>query len=290
MADDVATRFFPVRDYDLEATLTSGQTFRWIRTQAGWIGEIEGRWVRVQQTPDGLLAECSTSERAGEWGWFDHYFQLGINYSDMIKLLPRDEPMQAALDYCRGLRLLRQNPWECLAGFILSSTKQIPQIQQIVQRMGQRLSTPLTLSWLDTPVYSFPKPEIVAEAGESILRECKAGFRAPYLWEAACRIQQGELDLESLKNVSCDEARRQLMTLNGVGRKIADCVLLFAYGFQEAFPIDVWVARALHEYYFKGTGTPGLQEMQTFSQSHFGEMAGYAQQYLFHYIRTNRKT
>jgi N-glycosylase/DNA lyase len=183
------------------------------------------------------------------------------------------------------LRLLRQEQWECLASFILSSTKQIVQIQQIVAVLCERFGAPVVVPAGSDPWFAFPSAKRLAECTESELRECKMGFRAPYLLAAAKMVDGGELDLQALENRTAAEARTELIKVPGVGRKIADCVLLFAYGFQEAFPIDVWVMKALRELYFpKRRVKP--PRLIAFSETYFGPNAGYAQQYLFHYMRT----
>src|SRR5271156_5667862 len=198
--------------------------------------------------------------------------------------------MNRAVASCRGLRLLRQDPWECLASFILSSTKQIVQIRQIVsllcERFGERLAPqPPVFNEL---LYSFPTPERLAVLTEAELRACKMGFRAPSLLAAARQIADGKFDLEKIRRLDYAEARAELMKLRGVGGKIADCVLLFAYGFDSAFPVDVWIERALQRLYFprRRASEPRLRR---FAATHFGPHAGYAQQYLFHYMRTKLK-
>jgi N-glycosylase/DNA lyase len=134
---------------------------------------------------------------------------------------------------------------------------------------------------------SFPTVERLAAASEAELRECKLGFRAPYLSGTARKLAAGELDLSRLGELPLEEARAALLTLPGVGIKIADCVLLFAYGFQKAFPVDVWITKALQQLYFPKRGAK-LPRLRHFSRSHFGPYSGYAQQYLFHYMRTRR--
>jgi N-glycosylase/DNA lyase len=136
--------------------------------------------------------------------------------------------------------------------------------------------------------FAFPSPEKIARLAEAKLRACKMGFRAPHLLTAARRIADGKFDLERLRHLPLAEARRELMTLRGVGGKIADCVLLFAYGFDDAFPVDVWVERALRELYFRHRRI-GEKRLRHFAATHFGPHAGYAQQYLFHYMRTKLK-
>jgi N-glycosylase/DNA lyase len=137
-------------------------------------------------------------------------------------------------------------------------------------------------------VYSFPTPQRLASLTEADLRACKMGFRAPHLLAAAQRIAEGRFDLERLRHLPLAEARAELVTLRGVGGKIADCVLLFAYGFDGAFPVDVWVERALRELYFPRR-RPADKRLRHFAATHFGPRAGYAQQYLFHYMRTKMK-
>src|SRR5262245_31716263 len=119
----------PVRDYDLEATLTSGQAFRWLQRDGGWEGIVGQRWVRLKATAAGITAVTCHSN--GPWDWLIHYLQAGVNLEDILKTFPQDRPLSESVAACRGLRLLRQDPWECLASFICSSTKQIVQIQQI---------------------------------------------------------------------------------------------------------------------------------------------------------------
>src|ERR1700739_2698797 len=154
--------------------------------------------------------------------------------------------MRRAVTACRGLRLLRQDPWECLASFILSSTKQIVQIRQIVAVLCENFGE----TTLGAGSAWFPSCGKIARRTEAELRACKMGFRAPSLLNAARQIADGKLDLEKIRTLDYAEARLELMKLRGVGGKIADCVLLFGYGFDSAFPVDVWIERALQPLYF----------------------------------------
>jgi len=282
MSTVARTRAFPIRDYDLAATLTCGQTFRWHKRDGCWIGVIGTRWVRLQATPGSLVAE--TAGLNSDWNWLTRYLQLGLDLGAVLRTFPEDEPMRAAVGACRGLRLLRQDPWECLASFILSSTKQIVQIRQIICLLCERYGEVLTVPPARELAYSFPSAARLARLTEAELRSCKTGFRAPYLLTAARRVADGRLDLSRLQSLSVEAARAELTSLPGVGPKIADCVLLFAYGFPSAFPLDVWVTKALQELYFRRRAVP-LSHLRRFASVHFGPNAGYAQQYLFHYIR-----
>ncbi len=260
----------PVHDYDLAATLDSGQVFRWQpergrparvnqnpqlageppALRSSWTGVVGKHFVRLTQTRDGIRAE--TAAPVENWKWLRDFLQTETDLAAVLKTFPDDEPMRAAVAACRGLRVLRQEPWECLASFILSSTKQIVQIRQIISLLCERFGEEI-FGWEGrrvgdpnfrdggTPslpkLNSFPSPEKIAGLTESDLRACKMGFRAPHLLAAARQIADSTLDLEKIRSLPLPEARAELMKLRGVGGKIADCVLLFAYGFDAAFPV-----------------------------------------------------
>jgi N-glycosylase/DNA lyase len=277
------TRTFAAGDYDLAATLICGQAFRWQQHDGWWAGVIGNHWVRLRSDPFGITAE--TVRPLVNWDWLTRYLQLDVNLGEVLRSFPDDEPMRAAVAACRGLRLLRQDPWECLASFVLSSTKQIVQIRQIITLLCERYGEPLAVTPAWPAAFAFPSPARLARATEAELRECKMGFRAPYLLATAGMIASGQFDLDRLPGLPVDVARAELMKLPGVGRKIADCVLLFAFGFQSSFPVDVWVMKALRQLYFPRRRV-ALRRLHKFAATHFGPRAGYAQQYLFHYIRT----
>jgi len=276
-----------VSDYDLGATLDSGQAFRWRRVAGGELWEgILGRQV-VRLTPAAGGVQVQTAGAEPDLAALRHFLQTEVELAAILKTFPDDEPMRAAVAACPGLRLLRQDPWECLASFILSATKQIVQIRQIVALLSERYGEPLAGFAAGERHHSFPGPERLAALGEADLRECKMGFRAPNLLNAAQEIASGRMDLEAVRALDYAAARERLMTLRGVGGKIADCVLLFAYGFDTAFPVDVWIERALQELYFPKRRASD-KRLRRFAATHFGPHAGYAQQYLFHYMRTLR--
>jgi N-glycosylase/DNA lyase len=273
---------FAVRDYDLAATLSSGQAFRWKEIGGAWEGVVGQQWVRLRQVPEGIRAEFIAADDQFISS-LAHYLQTDVDIASILATFPDDEPMRAAVGACRGLRLLRQEPWECLASFILSSTKQIVQIQQIVALLCERFGEPLAVPAGHAPVFSFPAAARLAQCAEQSLRDCKMGFRAPNLLRTARMIAAGEISL-ALHQRSVHDARAELLRCPGVGEKIANCVLLFAYGFPSAFPVDVWVMKALRELYFPRR-RPSAARLERFIATHFGPNAGFAQQYLFHYMR-----
>ena len=294
----------PVRNYDLAATLDSGQVFRWQRAGDSWHGVVGRNLVRLTQKTNGIHAE--TAAPVENWDWLRAYLQTEIDFSSVLQSFPDDEPMRHAVTACRGLRLLRQDPWECLASFILSSTKQIVQIRQIIALLCEKFGEPLAPTRSaglrpalrlrmskagETPAlqsFSFPTPQRLAATTEKELRDCKMGFRAPNLLNVARQIADGSFDLGKIRALDYAAARIELMKLRGVGGKIADCVLLFAYGFDSAFPVDVWIERALQELYF-ARHRASEKRLRQFAATHFGPHAGYAQQYLFHYMRTKQE-
>lgn len=277
---------FAVRDYDLAATLNCGQAFRWDLREGQWHGVVGGRAVTLEQRGQSIVARVA--QPPTNWRWLAEYLQVEVELPAVLATFPQDAPMRQAVAHCRGLRLLRQEPWECLASFILSSTKQIAQIRQIVARLCARHGRPI-LGLNGAPAFAFPTPEQIAALSESQLRDCKMGFRAPHLLAAARRVATGELNLDELNRLDLVEARARLLELTGVGPKITDCVLLFACGFSTAFPVDVWVTRALRRFYFSNRRVP-LGRLREFSAKHFGPHGGYAQQYLFHSLRLEENT
>lgn len=281
----LAQTSFAVRNYDLSMTLGSGQTFRWRRNGEAWEGIVGRRWVRLRQDSEAIYAETVTAE--DDRTWLGHYLQADVDLESILAAFPDDEPMRTAVAACRGLRLLRQEPWECLASFICSSTKQIVQIEQIVDLLCRNFGDPVPVPPGRNPVWSFPTAERLAATSETELRACKLGFRAPYILGAAKKVAAGEIDLGRLGELPLEQARGALTSLHGVGEKIANCVLLFAYGFPGAFPVDVWIMKALSQLYFPKR-RPKLPRLRKFSENHFAPHNGYAQQYLFHYMRIIR--
>lgn len=276
------TTVFSVPNYNLDVTFSCGQAFRWHCRDGGWEGVIDNHWVRLESRKDGISA--ATDRPQTNWRWLEDYLQLHADLDAIVATFPQDEPMRASVQACNGMRLLRQNPWETLVCFICSATKQIVQIRQIIHNLCQQFGEPVAGSG-GGACRAFPTFSRLALAGEEELRACKMGFRAPHVLAAARKLDSGAMDLGRIASLPLDEARDCLTQLNGVGPKIADCVLLFAYGFPKAFPVDVWIRRALEHLYFRGRSVRP-ERLNRFIETHFGPWSGYAQQYLFHAVRT----
>ena len=275
-------------DFDLALTLDSGQTFHWEKEGPGFVGAIGERAVYVEQHGSALEirkgeTSSSGSQQSGLPGIAARYFALDHPLSEIYASLPDDRTMQAALGYCRGLRIMRQPRWECLATFITSSMKQVAHIRQISSALRKRFGTRLSIC--GTQAYAFPYAEKLAGLTEKKLRDCGLGYRAKNLLATAQRVASGEADLESWRALPDAELRTQLLALPGVGPKVANCVMLFAYERLRAFPIDVWIERVLLRKYFPRRRRVTARQLRDFAAKHFGENGGYAQQYLFHYAR-----
>jgi N-glycosylase/DNA lyase len=191
--------------------------------------------------------------------------------------------MNAARDFCRGLRIIRQPKWECLATFICSSLKQVAHIRHISLALRKQFGKQRRIG--NHIVYTFASVQRLAQASEKELLECKLGYRAKNLRATARLVSSGNADLEAWSALSDAELRKQLCELPGVGPKIANCVMLFAYERVRAFPIDVWIERVLRQNYFSRRNKMTATRLREFSETYFGEHGGYAQQYLFHHAR-----
>ena len=272
----------PAPCFDLEKTLNSGQVFHWVRQDGGFAGAIAEELAYIEQ--DGRTLFFSGADEHS----VVHYLALDHPLDEILNSFPDDPAMKVATEYSAGIRIIRQEPWECLATFLTSAMKQVLHIRAISFAIRQRFGRLLRSG--DLCAFSYPRPEVLATVRLEQLLECKLGFRARNLLSAARMVASGEIDLEAIRESSTEEARRALVQFPGVGEKIANCVLLFAYERLDAIPIDVWIARVLSEVYFKGRQKISMPELKMFAENYFGSYAGYAQQYLFHHWRlTYRK-
>lgn len=265
------------KDFDLALTLECGQVFHWARDGAGWLGMIGELPMHVEQRGEGLLVPKGTEEVARD------YFALDHPLAEIYASFPDDPAMQAAREFCRGMRIIRQPAWECIATFITSSMKQVAHIAQISHTLRRRYGK--KTEWEGHTLFSYPAPEALARLEEEDLRACALGYRAKNLLGSARMIARGEVDLQAIARLDDDAAREELCRLPGVGEKVANCALLFGFERVRAFPIDVWIERVLREIYFPRKRRVTAGRLREFSATYFGEYGGYAQQYLFHHAR-----
>jgi N-glycosylase/DNA lyase len=269
-------------NFNLEKTLSSGQVFHWMPHNRGFVGTIGEKLAYLEQHGEALSFGGVDANSVARYLALDHPIEQILNS------FPGDTTMKLAAEYSAGIRIIRQPAWECLATFLTSAMKRVFQIRGISLAIRSRFGRRLQCD--DLCAFSYPSPEILAAVRLEQLTECKLGFRAQNLRSTARMVAGGVIDLEALRILSTEEARHALVRLPGVGEKIANCVLLFAYERLDAIPIDVWIARMLSEVYFKGRAKISITEMKAFASMYFGVYAGYAQQYLFHHWRmTYRK-
>lgn len=254
--------------FNLDLTLCCGQAFRWQKTPGGgWRGVAYGRALELYQNGEGLLLK-NTDQAVYESVW-KRYFDLDTDYDAFCRALRRDRYLRQAIGENPGIRILRQEPWETLCSFILSQNNNIPRIKGIIQRLCEGFGEPLGHG-----DYAFPPPERIAALDTGDLAPLRAGFRAGYILDAARKAASGELNLKQLESLPTGEAREQLMSIRGVGRKVADCTLLYGFGRLEVVPVDVWMRRVADELY--PGGLPACAD----------GCGGVAQQYLFHWRRS----
>ncbi len=251
-------------DFDFDKIFDCGQCFRFEKEGDVWSGVACGRILRVRVTPEGgTLLGVGREEYEKIWRG---YLDADTDYSAVNAVLARDAQVADALNYARGIRILRQEKWETLCSFIISQNNNIPRIKKIVASLCANFGEPLGQG-----AFAFPSAQTVGEAGEEGLAVIRSGFRARYIADAALRVASGDIDLEKIEKMEYSEAKEYLMRIKGVGNKVADCVLLFGYGFFDAFPKDVWIKRVIEKYYG-----------DTFDESVFAPYGGIAQQYLFY--------
>ena len=290
-------RFDAGQPIDLEASLLGGQAHRWKREDDWYCGVLWGNLILTRQQGQAIEFASAPASPESLLHKFQEYLRLDDDLPSIYDAITGDANVSAQVQRYPGLRVLRQEPWECLVAYICSANSNIETIHLNMERLSNEFGSPLKLAKPDGPPngtatltrHSFPTPADLAEAGESELRRLKLGFRAPYVHRAAVAVLEGRLDLHHLILAPYDETKVELMALKGIGDKIADCIALMSLEKLEAFPIDVWVRRALADWYFPGQKTPTNRTLLPWAQDYFGRYAGYANQYLFHGRRLRDK-
>ena len=326
---------------DLEASLLGGQAHRWKRAshpelvEGEWYsGVLRGVLVLIRQHGQEIEFLSSPLDPQAMIPTIRDHLRLDDDLKAIQAEITADPNVAVQVECYPGLRVLRQEPWECLIAYILSANSNIETIHRNMERLSNEFGEPLALPNPDSPSPSiegaasnspspsiervasnppsllrervgvrvkeledetitrntFPKPVDLAEAGEAELRRLRLGFRAPYVHQAAIAVAERRLDLDYLVAAPYPESKAELMALKGIGDKIADCIALFSLEKMQAFPIDVWVRRALADWYFPNEKTPANRVLLEWAQSYFGRYAGYANQYLFHGRRLRDRT
>ena len=264
-----------VFDFDLARIFECGQCFRWDADKNGeYTGVARGLAARIRKSGDSVFISGTAAEFESVWR---DYFDLERDYAEIRRALAVDEFMEKACEFGAGIRILRQDRWEALCSFIVSQCNNIPRIKKIIKVLCEEFGDKFRFEGRD--VYTFPAPERLALLQPENLAPIKCGYRAEYIIEAARMVADGTLNLDALSGLSPNEARAELKKIRGVGNKVADCAVLFGLHMLDAFPLDVWMKRAVAENYGKGFD-PGI----------FSPYAGIAQQYIFHYTRMGQNS
>ena len=232
------------------------------------------KYLRAYQKENRIYLQTSSVDFLNIWRKF---FDLDRDYKKIYEKLRKDEIIKRASDFCPGIRILRQDPFECLISFIISQNNNIPRIKKITGALCENFGDKIICG--DKIFYSFPNAGTLAGTGPNELSVIKAGFRSKYIIDAAKKVNSGEIDLGLVCGMDINEGAGYLKKINGVGDKVAACVLLFAYNRLEAFPVDIWIKRVIEKYYPAGFDY----------KKAFGEYAGVANAYLFYYERENSK-
>jgi len=271
-----------VKDFNLTHIFECGQCFRWNKEKDGFFGIAMGEALYITQEGDTVTLHDTNLETYNSvW---KNYFDLETDYGKIKKELSGDKTLKEASDFGYGIRLLRQDAFECLISFIISASNNIPRIKKIIESLCQSFGEKKVQK--GRTFYLFPTAEKIASLSLEELGIIKAGFRDKYILAAANAVYSKQIDLECLKSASFEYAKCELLKISGVGEKVASCILLFGLQKYEGFPIDVWIKRILEYCWFDTEQTKDA--LQEFAKEKFGDLGGFAQQYLFYWARENK--
>ena len=261
-------------EINIDDTINSGQVFLWKKIDSKWYG-VDGRKI--------LILKDKLDVKSKD---IHNFFRLNDDFQGIKKQLSKDKVMKKAINNFPGMRILRQDPFQCYISFIVSSNSNIPNIQTRLQKLSQKFGEKKIVD--KNEFFLFPKPEKLANASINEIAKCGLGYRTKYVKKAAIAVNKGMIDFSSLKKQDYQEARDSLCQVFGIGKKVADCILLFSLDKLEAVPLDRWVLRILQKYYSKefqiSTKTiteKTYDELHNKIVDHFGKYAGYGQQFLF---------
>ncbi|RLG20912.1 DNA-3-methyladenine glycosylase 2 family protein [Candidatus Micrarchaeota archaeon] len=264
--------FIKVRTFSLDKTLGCGQAFRWKKKGEFWEGVVKGKFIRLRQEGNKLFYEGNA-----ELNLIKHYLSLDIDYDKVLFSIGKDSIINKCVSFYKGMRLLRQDAFECSLSYILSVNNSFKNISMLVERLSERYGDPLYFDGRE--YYSFPEPEKLYSLSVSDYRSLGFGFRAKWIYEFIKSVQGG-FDIYSLKNLPYDEAKEILMSFNGIGHKVADCILAFSLEKMEAFPVDRWVRRFMLKHYFKSKQSD--DKIRSFAREYFSPYPAYAQEFIFY--------
>ena len=269
-------------DFEPKHVFECEQCFRWLREEDGsYTGVVQGKVINVKKEND-LIIFDNTNKEDFENIWFD-YFDLGRNYGEIKNQLKvMDEYLEKATEFGQGIRILQQDGWEMLISFIISANNRIPMIQRAINNLSERYGKFID-EYRGKKYYAFPTPEELSKVSVEDIRACQTGFRDKYIKSVVDYVNENNEDVLSYRKLDTSECIKELVKFNGVGPKVADCIALFGMQKYDTFPVDVWVKRVMEEFYVEDNLS--LPKIRKFALDKFGDLAGFAQQYLFYYAR-----
>jgi len=272
-----------VVNFELDHIFECGQCFRWNKQPDGnYIGVVYGKVIEIEKKETVVKIYNINEEEFNDF-WCD-YFDLKRNYSLIKEKFQTDPLLEKSVKFGQGIRLLQQEPFELTISFIISSNNRIPMIKRAINNLSQKWGK--KIEYKGETYFTFPT--IVELEGASLedIQSCGLGFRSKYVKNTVHEIYTEEVDLEFIKSQGDDICHEKLQKLNGIGPKVSDCIMLFSMQKYSAFPVDVWVKRAMQFFYL--APDVSLPKIRIFARDKFGNLAGFAQQYLFYYARENK--
>jgi N-glycosylase/DNA lyase len=278
-----------VKSFELPHVFDCGQCFRWIRQENGnYIGVAFGKVIEVEKRDSDVII-YNTNEKEFNEIWLN-YFDLKRDYENIKETLSKDELLKQSVEFGHGIRILQQQPFELVISFIISANNRIPMIKRAIDNISKRWGK--EIEYKGKTYYTFPTVEDFAKVSMEEIESCGVGFRAKYIADTVEKIYKSmseeykqEYDLNFIKAQSDDYCHEALQVFSGIGPKVADCIMLFSMNKYSAFPVDVWVKRAMQHFYL--APDVSLKKIRDFGRNKFGELSGFAQQYLFYYAREN---
>ena len=271
-----------IKNFDPKHIFECGQCFRWHKQDDdSYTGVVKGKILNVKREGNTVYLNNTNIEDFNNI-WFD-YFDLGRDYSEIKNILKgMDEHLDKASDVGWGIRILQQDGWEMLISFIISSNNRIPMIQRAIENLSEKFGKYIG-EYNGKEYYAFPTPEELNKATQEEIRACQTGFRDKYIKSTTTSVVENKDDVREYTNLTTDECLKQLLKFNGVGPKVGDCIALFGMRKYDTFPVDVWVKRVMQEFYV--TEDMSLPKIRSYAIDKFGDLSGFAQQYLFYYAR-----
>jgi N-glycosylase/DNA lyase len=271
-----------IEDFIPKHVFECGQCFRWnLEKDGSYTGVAHGKVINLK-IENNILEIDNSNKEDFENIWFD-YFDLGRNYAEIKRKINVDEKISKAIKFGSGIRILNQDEWEAMISFIISANNRILMIKRAIENLSVKYGKYIG-EYRNKDYYSFPTPEELIKGNIEEIRNCKVGFRDKYIFNASKIVSENSGWLYNLKKLEYEAASKELKKIDGIGEKVAHCILLFSMGKYDAFPVDVWVKRIMNLLYTEENNNNKIKE---FAKEKFGDYSGFAQQYLFYYAREN---